>query len=184
MKRGNDMNRRAFLTTSTIGATAAVTLQLAAATEVPMLGETGVPLPVPTGEKLPLGPLPGSRYPDPHIEALDAKRFKGSPGTGAVERVATGFRWAEGPAYFAAGRYLIFSDIPNNRMMRLLEDDNHLSVFRTPSYNSNGNTVDREGRLVSCDTAAGAWCAPNMTAPLPWLPIAITASGSIRPTTW
>jgi gluconolactonase len=146
---GPSMNRRAFLATSTIGATAA-TLQLAAATEVPMLGETGVPLPVRAGEKLPLGPLPGSRYPDPHIEALDAKRFKGSPGTGAVERVATGFRWAEGPAYFRAGRYLIFSDIPNNRQMRLLEDDNHLSVFRSPSFNSNGNTVDRQGRLITC----------------------------------
>ncbi len=65
-----------------------------------------------------------------HIEVIDKKRFKGSAGTGGVERVATGFRWAEGPAYNAAGRYLIFSDIPNNRMMRLIEDDNHLSVFR------------------------------------------------------
>ena len=117
-----------------------------------LLGQTGVPLPILAGEKLPLGPLPGSRYPDPHIEALD-KRFKGSPGTGAVERVATGFRWAEGPAYFRAGRYLIFSDIPNNRQMRLLEDDNHLSVFRSPSMNSNGNTVDRQGRLLTCEHA-------------------------------
>jgi gluconolactonase len=120
--------------------------------EVPPPGQTGVPLPVQAGEALPLGPLPGSRYPDPHIEALE-KRFKGSPGTGAVERVATGFRWAEGPAYFRAGRYLIFSDIPNNRQMRLLEDDNHLSVFRAPSHNSNGNTVDRQGRLITCQHA-------------------------------
>jgi gluconolactonase len=125
----------------------------AIAREVPLSGETGVPLPVSAGERLPLGPLPGSRYPDPHIESLD-KRFKGSPGTGAVERVATGFRWAEGPAYFRAGRYLIFSDIPNNRQMRLLEDDNHLSVFRAPSYNSNGNTVDRRGRLITCQHSA------------------------------
>ena len=146
----HDMNRRAFLATSTVGATAAATLQFAAAAQVPPPGETGVPLTVPTSEKLPLGPLPNSRYPDTHIEVIDAKRFKGSPGTGAVERVATGFRWAEGPAYFRAGRYLIFSDIPNNRQMRLLEDDNHLSVFRSPSYNSNGNTTDRQGRLVSC----------------------------------
>ena len=121
--------------------------------EVRPLGETGVPLPVSAGEALPLGPLSGSRYPDPHIEALD-KRFRGSAGPGAVERVATGFRWAEGPAYFRAGRYLIFSDIPNNRQMRLLEDDNHLSVFQSPSFNSNGNTVDRQGRLVSCQHAA------------------------------
>ncbi|HEY0422533.1 MAG TPA: SMP-30/gluconolactonase/LRE family protein [Rhodopila sp.] len=147
------MNRRAFLATSTVGATASVALPFAAAMEVPLLGETGNPLLVPAGERLPLGPLSGSRYPDPHIEALDNKRFKGSPGTGAVERVATGFRWAEGPAYFRAGRYLIFSDIPNNRQMRLLEDDNHLSVFRSPSYNSNGNTVDRQGRLITCQHA-------------------------------
>jgi gluconolactonase len=128
---------------------AGTTRQSVFAREVRLTGETGVPLPVSAGERLPLGPLAGSRYPDPHIEALD-KRFKGSPGTGAVERVATGFRWAEGPAYFRAGGYLIFSDIPNNRQMRLLEDDNHLSVFRSPSYNSNGNTVDRQGRLVTC----------------------------------
>jgi gluconolactonase len=125
---------------------------LSTATELPQLGQTCAPLPVALGERLPLGPLPGSRYPDPHIEGLD-KRFKGSPGTGAVERVATGFRWAEGPAYFRAGGYLIFSDLPNNRMMRLLEDDNHLSVFRSPSYNSNGNTVDRQGRLITCQHA-------------------------------
>jgi len=143
------MKRRAFLAASAATATAVTLRAAAAATEGPF-GETGVPLPVANADRLPLGPLPNSRYPDGHIEMLD-KRFKGSVGTGAVERVATGFRWAEGPAYFRAGRYLIFSDIPNNRMMRLLEDDNHLSVFRTPSMNSNGNTVDREGRLVSCE---------------------------------
>ena len=143
------MNRRLFLAASTATATAAALKAATAATE-PLLGETGDPLRATGNLHLSLGPLPGSRYPDPHIEALD-KRFMGSPGTGAVERVATGFRWAEGPAYFRAGRYLIFSDIPNNRQMRLVEDDNHLSVFRTPSYNSNGNTVDREGRLLSCE---------------------------------
>jgi gluconolactonase len=144
------MDRRAFLKTSAAaGAMLATTQGALAETESPP-GNTSVPLHATSESRLPLGPLPNTRYPDGHIESLD-KRFKGSPGTGAVERVATGFRWAEGPAYFAAGRYLVFSDIPNNRMMRLLEDDNHLSVFRSPSYNSNGNTVDREGRLVSCE---------------------------------
>jgi gluconolactonase len=143
------MNQRESRTSSTTGATEA-RQQIATTTEVPLLGQTGAALPVSAREQLPLGPLPGSRYPDRHIEAIDPKRFKGSPGTGAVERVATGFRWAEGPAYLRAGRYLIFSDIPNNRQMRLLEDDNHLSVFRSPSYNSNGNTVDRQGRLITC----------------------------------
>ena len=141
------MNRRAFLVKTAATATA-VTLQAAtAATEDPF-GATGVPLN--STEPLPLGALSRSRYPDPHIEVLD-KRFKGSPGTGAVERLATGFRWAEGPVYFPAGRYLLFSDIPNNRIMRLSEDDNHLSVFRYPSFNSNGNTIDREGRLITCE---------------------------------
>jgi gluconolactonase len=69
----------------------------------------------------------------------------------AVERLATGMRWAEGPVYFPAGRYLLFSDIPNNRIMRYCEDDGHLSVFRQPSMNSNGNTIDREGRLITCE---------------------------------
>ena len=143
------MDRRAFLATSAAtGAMLATTRGAIAETERPA-GETGVVLPASSEARLPLGVLPNTRYPDTHIESLD-KRFKGSVGTGAVERVATGFRWAEGPAYSAAGRYLIFSDIPNNRMMRLLEDDNHLSVFRAPSYNSNGNTFDTEGRLVSC----------------------------------
>jgi gluconolactonase len=141
------MNRRAFLTTAAAAASVA-TLKAANATTERPFGETAVPLR--DTQPLPLGPLPGSRYPDPHIESLD-KRFKGSAGTGAVERVATGFRWAEGPVYFPAGRCLLFSDIPNNRIMRLSEDDNHLSVFRQPSMNSNGNTIDREGRLVTCE---------------------------------
>ncbi len=68
-----------------------------------------------------------------------------------LEKLAGGCRWAEGPAYFAAGRYLIWSDIPNDRMMRFDETDASVSVFRSPSFNSNGNTVDREGRLVSCE---------------------------------
>jgi gluconolactonase len=68
-----------------------------------------------------------------------------------VERLATGCRWAEGPAWFAAGRYLVWSDIPNDRMMRWDETDASVSVFRQPSMNSNGNTVDAQGRLVTCE---------------------------------
>jgi gluconolactonase len=101
------------------------------------------------GAPLPLGPLAGMRYPDSRIEKLD-KRFP-SQGTAGVERIATGFRWAEGPVYFRDGGYLLWSDIPNNRMMRWLEVDGHLSVFRAPSNYSNGNTRDREGRLVTCE---------------------------------
>jgi gluconolactonase len=68
-----------------------------------------------------------------------------------VEKLYTGCRWAEGPAWFAAGRYLVWSDIPNDRMLRWDETDGSVSVFRQPAMNTNGNTVDREGRMVSCE---------------------------------
>src|SRR3954462_10960233 len=68
-----------------------------------------------------------------------------------LEKLYTGCRWAEGPAYFAAGRYLGWSDIPNDRVMRWDENDSSVSVFRQPSSNSNGQTVDRQGRLITCE---------------------------------
>ena len=68
-----------------------------------------------------------------------------------VDKLHTGCRWAEGPAWFAAGRYLVWSDIPNDRMLRWDETDDSVSVFRAPSMNSNGHTVDLQGRLVSCE---------------------------------
>lgn len=68
-----------------------------------------------------------------------------------VEKLYTGCRWAEGPAWFAAGRYLVWSDIPNDRILRWDETDGSVSVFREPSMNSNGHTVDLAGRLVSCE---------------------------------
>jgi gluconolactonase len=73
-----------------------------------------------------------------------------------LEQLWTGARWSEGPAYFPAGRYLIWSDIPNNRILRWDETDGSVSVFRQPAHNANGNTVDREGRLVSCEHQARA----------------------------
>ena len=72
-------------------------------------------------------------------------------GNAEVDKLYTGCRWAEGPAYFAAGQYLVWSDIPNNRMLRLDACSGAVSVFRQPSGNSNGNTVDRQGRLVTCE---------------------------------
>jgi len=68
-----------------------------------------------------------------------------------LEKLAEGCRWAEGPAYFPAGRYLVWSDVPNDRLMRFDETSNTVSVFRSPSGHSNGNTVDRQGRLVTCE---------------------------------
>jgi gluconolactonase len=85
------------------------------------------------------------------IVVLDP-RFKACfSGHVRVERLWTGTRWAEGPAWFAAGRYLVWSDIPNNRMMRYVEPSGEVSVFRERSNNSNGNTVDNQGRLVTCE---------------------------------
>jgi gluconolactonase len=68
-----------------------------------------------------------------------------------VERLHTGCRWAEGPAWFPAGRYLVWSDIPNDRVLRWDETDGSVSVFQQPAMNSNGHTVDLQGRLVSCE---------------------------------
>jgi gluconolactonase len=72
-------------------------------------------------------------------------------GHARVERLWSGARWSEGPAWFAAGRYLLWSDIPNNRMLRWDETNGEVSAFRSPSNNSNGNTVDPQGRLVTCE---------------------------------
>lgn len=85
------------------------------------------------------------------FEVLDDRFESCFVGHARVERLWTGARWLEGPAWFAAGRYLVFSDIPNNRMLRYDETSGHVSVFRQPSNNSNGNTVDRTGRLVTCE---------------------------------
>jgi gluconolactonase len=148
-------DRRKILTGAAALATSVVTMKTASAASVAPLGQTGAP--TISTEPLPLGPLPGSRYPDSHLESAKPKvsfgpsDFPAFAGTMAVERVATGFRWAEGPVYFPAGRYVLFSDIPNNRIMRFSEDDGHLSVYRQPSMNSNGNTIDREGRLITCE---------------------------------
>jgi gluconolactonase len=72
-------------------------------------------------------------------------------GHAKLERLWTGGRWLEGPAYFAAGRYLVFSDIPNDRIMRFDETSGVVSVFREPARNTNGHTIDQQGRLISCE---------------------------------
>jgi gluconolactonase len=90
--------------------------------------------------------MPASDY-----EVLDPRFGKLFNGNAHVDRLYTGCRWAEGPAWFAAGRYLVWSDIPNNRILRYDETDGMVSVFRQPCGNTNGHTVDRQGRLVSCE---------------------------------
>ncbi|SDP86809.1 gluconolactonase [Rhodoferax sp. OV413] len=91
------------------------------------------------------------RYPDPAITALDPRFNKYCLHAAAVERLATGMRWAEGPVWFGDGRYLLWSDIPNNRTMKWEEQTGAVSVFRQPSNFANGHTRDRQGRLVGCE---------------------------------
>jgi len=85
------------------------------------------------------------------FEVIDPRFSKLAFGNVHVEKLFSGCRWAEGPAWFAAGRYLVWSDIPNDRILRWDETDGSVSVFRQPAMNSNGHSVDREGRLVSCE---------------------------------
>jgi gluconolactonase len=91
------------------------------------------------------------RYPDPAVQALDPRFERYRLHAAAVERLATGFRWAEGPVWFGDGRFLLWSDIPNDRIMRWDEETGAVGVFRKPSSNANGNTRDRQGRLVTCE---------------------------------
>ena len=90
------------------------------------------------------------RYPDPAIEALDPRFSKYIIFSAAVERLYTGSRWAEGPVWFGDGRYLLWSDIPNDRILKWEEETGGVSVYRKPTDYSNGNTRDRQGRLITC----------------------------------
>ena len=94
---------------------------------------------------------PTTRYPDAAVQVLDPSFAKYRLVLAGVERIATGCRWNEGPVWFGDGRYLLWSDIPNNRLVRWDEETGQVSNFRKPSNFSNGNTRDRQGRLLSCE---------------------------------
>ena len=91
------------------------------------------------------------RYPDPDVVVLDKSFARYVRFNAAIYRHFTGARWAEGPAWCGQGRYLVWSDIPGNRQLRLTEEDEHVSTFRAPCGYSNGNTFDFEGRQLSCE---------------------------------
>lgn len=91
------------------------------------------------------------RYPDPRIKTLHKSFEKYRLFSAAVERLATGMRWSEGPVWFGDGRYLLWSDIPNNRMLKWEESNQSTSIFRNPSNHANGNIRDKQGRLVTCE---------------------------------
>lgn len=90
------------------------------------------------------------RYPDPAVEIIDPRFEKYRIFSAAVERLYTGCRWAEGPVWFGDGRYLLWSDIPNQRILKWEEETGRVSTYRKPTDFANGNTRDRQGRLITC----------------------------------
>ena len=91
------------------------------------------------------------RYPDPDIIVLDPRFQHMVLGHAAIERIATGFRFTEGPAYYGDGQYLLFSDIPNNALLRWDEITGQVATLRNPAGYPDGNTRDRQGRLITCE---------------------------------
>lgn len=97
---------------------------------------------------------PPVSYPDPDVLTIDPSFNALRLGNTPLQRLWTGGLWCEGPAWSSQGRYLVWSDIPNNRQMRYLDDDGRVTVFRSPSNNSNGNAFDHQGRQLSCEHGA------------------------------
>ncbi|HTE19659.1 MAG TPA: SMP-30/gluconolactonase/LRE family protein [Armatimonadota bacterium] len=91
------------------------------------------------------------RYPEPDVVVLEKRFAAYKVGNAPIRRLHTGMLWAEGPAWNGVGRFLMWSDIPNNVQMRWLEEDGHVSTYRNPAGNSNGNTFDFQGRQISCE---------------------------------
>jgi len=138
-------NRRSFLVAGLGGLAIAAPRRTAAQT--PGLQQPVSPVPTPrdwSGQQ----PL---QYPDPDVVALDNRFRRYMVASTPIRRLHTGTLWAEGPAWNGVGRYLVWSDIPNNVQMRWIEEDGRVTVFRNPSGYSNGNTFDYEGRQLSCE---------------------------------
>ncbi|TCZ64002.1 SMP-30/gluconolactonase/LRE family protein [Roseicella aquatilis] len=96
---------------------------------------------------------PSERYPDPSIVALDPSFKRYHLTLSAVERLWTGSRWGEGPVWLGDARCLLWSDIPNNRVLKWEEETGAVSLWRKPSNNANGHTRDRQGRIIACEHA-------------------------------
>src|SRR5262249_7334702 len=90
-------------------------------------------------------------YPDPDVVVIDKQRFHFKINNSVIERLYVGCRWAEGPAWNGNAGCLVWSDIPNNRQLRWLEDDGHVSTMRSNANYSNGNTFDYQGRQLCCE---------------------------------
>lgn len=127
------IDRRGFLAVTATGLAGALLARMSPAAERDWSGQKPV------------------RYPDPDVVVLDQRFAKYKLGNTPIQRLYTGTLWAEGPAWSAGGQYLLWSDIPNDRQLRWLEEDGHVSVLRCPCGNSNGNTFDFQGRQLACE---------------------------------
>jgi gluconolactonase len=148
----NVMSRRALITAISAVAGAAVVAPRWAAAQAPASAPVAPPSTV-TSPPRDFGPggAPTTYFTDPDVLTIEPA-FNGLRQPNApIQRLWTGALWSEGPAWNAQGRYLVWSDIPNNRQLRWLEDDGRVTTFRTPSNNSNGNTFDFAGRQLSCE---------------------------------
>src|SRR6202790_3020796 len=134
------LDRRSFLAAAVGGAALKAAAQTPASTPI-----SPNPTPRDWSNQVPV------RYPEPDVVALDNRFRRYMVGNTVIKKLHTGTLWAEGPAWNGVGRYLVWSDIPNNVQMRWLEEDAHVTVFRNPSGYSNGNTFDYEGRQLSCE---------------------------------
>jgi gluconolactonase len=146
-----EISRRQLIATFGGAAAAVVTARAALAG-----GQQSTPASPPTVVSNPprdFGPdaPPTTYFTDPDVLTIDPAFNSLIQANTSIKRIWTGGLWTEGPAWSSQGKYLVWSDIPNNRQMRWLEDDGHVSVFRSPSNNSNGNTFDAQGRQLSCE---------------------------------
>ncbi|MBV8411926.1 MAG: SMP-30/gluconolactonase/LRE family protein [Alphaproteobacteria bacterium] len=153
-RNASSLSRRAAV--GAIGAAGAATIAggraFAQAPPAPTAGPVAPPSTVTTPPRdfSPRG-APTTYFWDPDIIDVDPQFKALMQPNSAIQRLWTGALWSEGPAWSGEGRYLVWSDIPNNRQLRWLEDDGHVSVFRKPSNNSNGNAFDFQGRQISCE---------------------------------
>jgi gluconolactonase len=141
------ISRRTLVGAMAVGATFAGSRLAAAQAERPAPPST---VTSPSRDFSPNG-APTTYFWDPDIVAVDPLFNQYAQPNSAIMRLWTGALWSEGPAWNAQGRYLVWSDIPNNRQLRWLEDNGQVSVFRAPSNHSNGNTFDFQGRQISCE---------------------------------
>ena len=144
------MSRRTLVTAMALGAGVAAAGRRQAMAQA---AERAAPPSTVTSPPRDFGPngAPTTYFWDPDIIAVDPIFNQYAQPNSAITRLWKGALWSEGPAWSAQGRYLVWSDIPNNRQLRWLEDNGQVSVFREPSNNSNGNAFDFQGRQISCE---------------------------------